>query len=259
MLHSSVARAYVECNNKRIFTMFDPPHLLKCTAALFRKYNVDLPIDIGPGSTIMQTRFSDIRTAYYIDQLAPAVFRCMHKLKHAHMDLKMKSAMKVRIAAQLMSRTVAAYVFSLISRGALPQQSIGTATFVQQVDELFDSFNGDSKTAPDGKELHCIVTKESSHVTYWPQAFARVKNWNFQRYSTTGRLKQGKPPSQIGWLTSIGAMQGIWAAVNMNNLRCLRPRSLNQYNLENLFGAIRTGCGCNENPTASQFIASLKI
>lgn len=38
----------------------------------------------------------------------------------------------------------------------------------------------------------------------------------------------------------------------------LRTRALNQDALENLFGAIRNGCGCNDNPTAVQFVASLK-
>lgn len=38
----------------------------------------------------------------------------------------------------------------------------------------------------------------------------------------------------------------------------LKPRSLNQDPLENLFGNVRYGCGCNDNPTVQQFIASLK-
>ena len=39
----------------------------------------------------------------------------------------------------------------------------------------------------------------------------------------------------------------------------MRPRSLNQDALENLFGAVRGGCGSGDNPTCFQFIGSLKI
>lgn len=38
----------------------------------------------------------------------------------------------------------------------------------------------------------------------------------------------------------------------------LRPRSINQDALENAFGGIRSYCGDNDNPSASQFVSSLK-
>jgi hypothetical protein len=85
-----------------------------------------------------------------------------------------------------------------------------------------------------------------------------VNSWDFQRHTKTGKLKEAKPPSQIGWLTSIKAITSIWAEVKCKGLRHLKPRYLNQDALENLFGQIRGGCGSGDNPASFQFVGSLK-
>ncbi|KAJ8915349.1 hypothetical protein NQ315_008236 [Exocentrus adspersus] len=54
----------------------------------------------------------------------------------------------------------------------------------------------------------------------------------------------------------VGHAVHIWNDLRSNGFSSLRPRALNQDALENLFGAIRSGCG--DNPTVFQFIGSLK-
>jgi hypothetical protein len=140
----------------------------------------------------------------------------------------------------------------------MEQRVLATATFIQQVDQLFDSFNGSRLTPVQGKELKCCVTENSTHMQYWREAYKMMKSWNFRRLTKTGKVRQDKPPSQVGWLVSLKAIQKIWEYLQSKNISSLRPRSLNQDPLENLFGAIRAGCGCNDNPTTSQFVGSLK-
>lgn len=41
-------------------------------------------------------------------------------------------------------------------------------------------------------------------------------------------------------------------------MHTLSTRKLNQDPLENCFGCVRSNCGCNPNPTVSQFVAALK-
>ncbi|KAJ8965703.1 hypothetical protein NQ317_006744 [Molorchus minor] len=106
--------------------------------------------------------------------------------------------------------------------GEIEQRSLATATFVKQIDELFDSFNGSRTLPPDRSLLN------------------------------------SKLPSQVGWLTTINAIRKIWAYLHSQGINSLRPRSLNQDALENLFGAVRGGCGRSDNPTAVQFSGSLK-
>lgn len=90
-------------------------------------------------------------------------------------------------------------------------------------------------------------------MTYWQTAFQMVKKWQFQRFTKTGNLKEGKPPSQIGWLTSLNAIRQIWTYLHASQgIRVMRPRALNQDALEHLFGAVRGGCGSSDNPTVLQ-------
>lgn len=116
---SSLENPYILFNEKRIYTIFDPPHLLKCTVSLFRKHNVCLPVTIAGGIAIMEAKFSDIVKAHEIDKKSPLVFRAMHKIKDMHLAPVMRYAMKVHIAAQVMSRTVSAFLYTLLSRGKL--------------------------------------------------------------------------------------------------------------------------------------------
>ncbi|CAH0550751.1 unnamed protein product [Brassicogethes aeneus] len=245
--------------NEQVFAMYDPPHLLKCFYSLFRKHNVLIPITSSDGSqSIMEARFSDIVRAHEIDKNNPLIFRSMHKIKETHLKPIMRYAMKVSVAAQMFSHTVGAFLYSLISSGVVESRVIATATFVKEVDTLFDSFNGRTNRAPEGKDLRCAVTDESLHLNYWAEAYEKVKSWTFKRLTKNGAIKTSKPPSQIGWLTSLNAIRGVWNHLKNKGCSLLRPRSLNQDPLENLFGAIRYGCGSNDNPTVKQFIGSFK-
>ncbi|KAJ8965084.1 hypothetical protein NQ317_016114 [Molorchus minor] len=141
----SISHPYFECDGSEVYAMFDIPHLVKCIASLFRKHNVKLPVEVRGQEVSMEARFSDVREAYEVDKKSPLIFRALPKIKDRYMAPIMRFAMKVNIAAQTMSRTVASFIYTLVSRGELEQRAIASATFIQQVDELFDSFNGNQE------------------------------------------------------------------------------------------------------------------
>lgn len=118
-LGSTVQKPYIVHNNKKIFNVYDVCHLLKCTRNLFQKYNFEIPVQVGDENVVMQARWSDIRTAYDIDKNTLSPFRCMYKLTDAHMAPVMQQAMKVKLAAHVMSHTVAAFTYSLIAQSKL--------------------------------------------------------------------------------------------------------------------------------------------
>jgi hypothetical protein len=100
-LKSSLERPFFMFEDKQIWRMMDSPHLLKCTVALCRKYNVLLPVLTDDGKQHkMEASFNDM--------VSPLIFRVMYKLKEVDLAPVMRFAMKVGIAAQIMSRTVAA-------------------------------------------------------------------------------------------------------------------------------------------------------
>ncbi|XP_057671278.1 putative nuclease HARBI1 isoform X2 [Diorhabda carinulata] len=89
--------------------------------------------------------------------------------------------MKVKVAAQTLSRTVSVYLYNLVQQNILPPRSLATATFIQEMDELFDSLNASARVAPDGKPFKCIVSEESGHTSFWEDAFRRVNQYKFIR------------------------------------------------------------------------------
>ncbi|KAL1489478.1 hypothetical protein ABEB36_014366 [Hypothenemus hampei] len=258
-LGATAQKPFFYFNGKKVFVMFDPPHLLKRTASLFRQYDISIEVEVAGQKSRMEARFEDIRTAYKIDCATPMAFRSLHKIKQDHLAPKVKYSMKVNIAAQIMSHSVAAYIYTLTGHNEFEERVIATATFVQQVNDIFDSVNGNRlRQASDGGNLlRCRATAESGHMEFWAKALEEVQGWEFQRRTKTGLLKS-MPPCQKGWITSLNAIMGIWEYLKSRGFDSLKTRSLNQDPLENTFGNVRAGCGRADNPTAAQFISSLK-
>ncbi|XP_056639577.1 uncharacterized protein LOC130447009 [Diorhabda sublineata] len=167
--------------------------------------------------------------------------------------------MKVKVAAQTLSRTVSVYLYNLVQQNILSPRSLATATFIQEMDELFDSLNASARVAPDGKPFKCIVSEESGHTSFWEDAFRRVNQYKFIRKPDDEfNAHHWKPPSQRGWLHTLRATTELWKFLKTQGVKTLKTKCINQDGLENLFGNIRAGCGSNENPTVTQFIGSLK-
>jgi hypothetical protein len=93
-------------------------------------------------------------------------------------------------------------------------------------------------------------------MEYWRSAVDEVKTWTFVNKDSEPVLP---PPSQTGWLLTIGAVQHVWGKVSEEHkLKFLETRNLNQDALENTLGAIRLLCGSNSNPSVGQFVDALK-
>jgi hypothetical protein len=93
-------------------------------------------------------------------------------------------------------------------------------------------------------------------MEHWRSAVEKVKTWS---YLNKESKPMPAPPSQTGWLVTIGAVQNVWRKVSEEHkFKFLETRNLNQGALENTFGAIRLHCGSNSNPSVGQFVDALK-
>ncbi|XP_063226077.1 uncharacterized protein LOC134532935 isoform X2 [Bacillus rossius redtenbacheri] len=146
------------------------------------------------------------------------------------------------------------------------------------MDQIFDSLNGSELYPQSGKPLRCALSDKSPHIEFWQEeAKSKIQNWEFcfdpsadrrlnrERKTNPPPCRPGKrrssvshPPSQWGWITSINAAIHVWNVLSEAGFQYLQLRNLNQDALENLFGAVRSYCGSNFNPTTSHFTAALK-
>jgi hypothetical protein len=132
---------------------------------------------------------------------------------------------------------------------------IATGVFVEEVYQLFDSFNS-NKHAPPFKKFLRPLTSDRHHMGYWDKAGIGVSSWIFLK---DGKPAFNKPPSsQNGWLVNIGAVRHVWRMLKEAGFKYLETRNRNQDPLENTFDVIRLQCGSNNNPTVGQFVDALK-
>lgn len=239
---------YFTVNDKKIFTLFDPPHLLKSTRNAFVNYNIQF-------ENTKIAKFQHIEQCFQIDRTKR--FQALRKIREAYLNLDRypRLKMKVCVAARTFSNTVAAAIETMIGNN-LHAEAMHTAEFIHDIDSLFDSFNGSKPNADLGKTFRRCMSPKSPHLVLWNKLLPKIESWNF--ISKTGKGKKEKMPFKSGWIRTIKATKELWKVCNDKGFRFLRTRSLNQDPLENTFAAIRNYGASNVNPNCYQFVSSFK-
>ena len=127
----SIEKPFMMHNNKKVFVMYDPPHLLKNVRNNLIKSNYKYG-DV------------DIKWDYVVDFYnsdKSMSIRIAPKLTDKHITLPPFATMTVNLAAQILSHSVAAGINTLCSLGELPEEASATAEFIETFDQLFDTFN----------------------------------------------------------------------------------------------------------------------
>ena len=127
----SVEKPYFVHNDERVHVIYDPPHLLKNVRNNLKKHGF-----VHDGQRI---DWWDIVNFYNFDKAGP--IRMAPKLTDDHFSLPMFTKMRVRLAAQVLSHSVAAGVSTLHRLGKLHADSKFTAEFAEFMDKLFNSFS----------------------------------------------------------------------------------------------------------------------
>jgi len=89
----------------------------------------------------------------------------------------------------------------------MDNKCLATATFVKEVDDLFDSFDGVTCSPDHGKLLRRHLTSTSKHMEYGRSAVYKIKTWTFLNKESEPMCP---PPSQTSWLITIGAAKHVW-------------------------------------------------
>ncbi|KAL4135467.1 hypothetical protein QTP88_007073 [Uroleucon formosanum] len=97
-VYASSQRPYFTVNGKEIVYLFDPPHLLKSTRNMFFKHHFSIDDELTDNKDIIQFYNEDSKLNL---RLAP-------KLTHAHINPGPFEKMRVYLAAQIFSESVAA-------------------------------------------------------------------------------------------------------------------------------------------------------
>lgn len=140
--------------------------------------------------------------------------------------------MKVKLAAQVLSHTVAAALETLRQIGIISAEADLTIKFIRLMDSLFDVMNARSQFSP--KVLNRLFTKTDNQMEVLQNAkhfFGNLIIKDHANKSVTGQMK-----FVYGWIVTINAFLDLF-----EELKCksIPTRRLNQDCLENFNGKIR--------------------
>ena len=134
-----------------IFYIFDTPHIIKAIRNNLISYNFHVEDKVAS--------WKDIEALYKID--SNNAIRCCPKLTSKHMYPNSFLKMKMKLATQVLSHSVAAALMMAVSGGLLPASAAGTAEMVSKFDEIFYCLNSSTFNTP--KESNKPMTASSKH------------------------------------------------------------------------------------------------
>jgi hypothetical protein len=226
-------------NSEKIFVMYDPPHLVKNVRNNFKKHGFTID-----GKHILWRHLREFYNADSSKQIHMAP-----KLTKTHIDLPMFSTLRVRFATQVLSHSVASGIAFMAQWDIIDKEAEHTATFIENMDQLFNCFN--SKSLSSTAKMRHAFTATSGHKEYLTKMVKWIKSI---RCNTKRPL-----PCLAGWEMSINALLQLWDTLNTKyGVSFLLTNRLNQDCVENLFSIIRAKGAQRDNPDAGQFRAAFR-
>ena len=159
------------------------------------------------------------------------------KLTGRHIALPPFGAMRVNLAAQVLSHSVAAGINTLCSLKEMPDEA--STTF----DELFKAFN--SAKLRSSYKYKSALSVNSGHMPFLKSHLRFLS-----------KLKTGQNvfvPCMIGWQISISSLIAIWEDLQHVEFKYFLTNLLNKDCLENFFSIIRGHVRFRDNPDSQQF------
>ncbi|XP_014672353.1 PREDICTED: uncharacterized protein LOC106812871 isoform X2 [Priapulus caudatus] len=153
-LHVTVDKPFFLHEGRKIFVIYDPPHLIKNIRNNLKKH----------GFTVDEysIEWQHIRDFYYKDASKPT--RLAPKLTEKHLNLPPFSSLRVKLACQVVSHSVATGMKVMSQWGIINKEAIHTAEFLECFDQLFNAFN--SSTTISSSVMKHAFTATSGHKEF---------------------------------------------------------------------------------------------
>lgn len=236
---------------EQVYLFLDPCHMLKLVRNTF-----------GTASNILVNRQNDEIKWEYIQKLVEIQEKegllAGTKLKSRHLQW-FREKMRVKIAAQILSRSVADALIFLEKDVKISEfaGSEATSEFILLFNNIFDVFNSKNFFAK-YKYRQPISEKNWQSLC---QYFDYVCNYILHlKLNNELVVVSGRKTGFLGFLICIESLKCLfWDSVVVNPiLSFILTYKISQDHLEIFFSAIRNRCGSNNNPTCRVFESCYK-
>ena len=186
-------------HEEKIYFFYDRPHLLKNFRNNLRKYD----FVINENSVI---KWHYIEEFYKRDNAMS--LRLAPKLSAKHIYCNTFKRMRVCLATQVFSQSVATGIHTYAKLGALPSEASQTALFVEKMDKLFDLFN--SCQINHFKSSKYAISVGNGQLDRPIESESWINSW--QRIGTKRSLL-----CISGWRLNIASIKLLWEDVHINH------------------------------------------
>lgn len=222
-------------NNQKILFMYDPPHLLKNICNNFKNNSIYVN---GSLCTC-----DHVKTFCHFDR--KSLVRLAPKLMEKHLTLAAFSKISVKLAAQVLSHSVAAGMSSLAQLDVLSAEANQTAQYIELMDVLFNAFNSGS-VKNSGKQMGHAMSEPSGYKDFFLESL--------QWLDTVTMPSSHSRPCLARWRIAIHALLGLFEDLHMQqDVQFLLTDRLNKHCLENFFSCIHGKGRHIHNPSIEQF------
>jgi hypothetical protein len=231
---------------QRIYIIYDVPHLFKNIRN--NLINHDFVIN---GKVVSWKYFQKLYSLETSNTL-----RYAPKLTAAHIYLPVFAKMKVKLATQLLSHTVASAMKAYIQLEKMPEEARETAEFAEMTNDMFDILNSRQRfTSP--MTRNALTLDNLTQFETLDKYLTWIGSWKFQNPQTNA-IKESIPFKE-GLLCSIRSIKLMTLdLLQIHQYRYVLTSRLNHDVLENWFSLIRGKGGCRDNPTTSQYESASK-
>lgn len=241
-------RPYVIIGGEKIYCLFDSCHVTKLSRAALALYKKFTDSDGNPIEFAHLERLEARRTK---DGLVT------HKVTKKHIEAQDRNPMNVKLAVQLLSRSVANSL-DFLNKCNEPgfTNTEGTSKFVRINNDLFDVFN--TKEVNTSNDMKSAITNENSQriFNFFDEAIPYIKTLIYKgKPLIQSRRKHGFK----SFITNIHCIRGLCKDyIESKRLPYLATFYLMQDQLESLFRVRTCYLGANDNPSMQQFASALR-
>ena len=247
--------------SRAIYFISDPPHLMKTTRNNFSN-------SFAHSKTKKLWKNGEHISWQHIVELyekhCTGLYRLCPKLSKEHINLTSYSYMKVNLAVQILSETVA-NALELTSRNT----TVETVKFIRHMDKFFDIMNTRNFkesvkkknenvkpfTSPDDPRLRYLTDEFLPYFVEWQRAID-LRPGNFTKSDRSEMILSYQTVEGLK-ITVLSVVECIKYCLN-NGMPFVLTEKFNQDAIEQHFGCHRASCGSNSNPSLHQFNSSMQ-
>lgn len=229
-------------DKRNVYVFSDAPHLMKCVRNRLHAQKV---LQFHGG----RAQWAHYDKLFVVDSGQPGHLRVCHKLSSAHVNPSNTEKMRVRLATQLFSRSVANGLQFFSKRGTSGLQNVaGTVEFTIKFNDLFDALNRNNPK--EGITVGSRDLRVLASFLHWLNKWERevmagkISRENFLTQQTAAGLR----------VTILSALELTRYLLKECGFTYVLTGKFNQDVLERFFGILRQAAGQNDHPSLPTFL-----